>query len=906
MALMEEVLGTALSQAQGYFGIQTLYPAIQEFAELNTNIKMVNAQLGQTFKITSPLNKNIANLAASTGLSSTKLLGAASAASRYHQVLSKDLMKSTVMFSDATGLSSESVGDFVGKMLSIGAVSEESYKKMLEGILQVRDSYGLTSEAIDDIFRITQKYALVTGETGVKIESTSSKIAEFTSRLKAAGVETSEITGLIEKMIDPDKMEDNLMLLSKMGMSIHDLTVGDPLKDLESMTPKLKSLAEDILAQPNRMIANEMAKMYGYTLEEMREFSKIDTSDRAMEERKQLEKYREEIMTATSSLKDLGNHVFGKVAEFLNSTIMPIFDNLGPKTSGILAAGFAIAVSKIVKAFFNIKKGITETGRKVGGIYRASLISGAEDASEILRMGISKALSSEKNTRNLKAGLGLEEFESKSSSQNIPKSKKKNKNYIEKTNKMVDEYNRTLYDALTESEARLQNQSDKIKEFKSMPNDARKYYQDNINLMKELNKEDLNWFERKSLEQRERKFNKPLKVKKDTSLEKQYGLVKERTAEIYEKYLERETNIQKLQANVDNLRKSREAGTLTDYQEKELNRAESRLTSLTGQNDNLFKEITKTKSGMQMISSFYDSDMKDLSSMKEKVEVLQDQKNKALIRYDELVEKGDIAEANRVKDTINNLEKGIEQIDSLSKEIDNRIRRVEGNSDVLDGIRKGVSEDAARQRSGEDLKTINKALKAQAKTDRKDARRTALGLDKDASFGRVGVAYAGTAAKAGMGYVGTAAKGMLGGLTSMLNPAMLGMMGGTMLMGTLMKNEEFQKTVTSFLSNMTKLLSPVMDFLAKALGAPLKFINNKMEKLLALPIFKDKDKEEQENKDRIVNDLRRYEEASRVVYSGKNIEVYLEKMVQAQEQGNNIANTTSQATEIMAYASRNT
>lgn len=356
--LLNDTAANAISNlyktTEQYIELEKIIPSVNDLlVDQAEDLRKLNKELGTGNKTVAQFRGEIGKLSKQIGVSKREVYELLESTNKYHQGI-KNTTKATMMFSRAVGEMPKSLGEFSAKLTILGHTSEKSFTQMYKNILSVRNAYGLTSEQIDDIIAITTKYAVVTGASTKQIENATLALSRFTSQLTSAGVESSKVTEILEGMLDPDKLMDNVVLMNKLGISVNDMISGDPTTKLEASTEKLKQLGQEIMgiAKSNRMQANEMAKIYGITLEDARQFAEIDTSDKAINTQKQLEQYQSEMQTFTKSLESLKNMIAGVVSgplSFIGNIIQRFTDALNILPRGVSALLGGLLVRKLVR-----------------------------------------------------------------------------------------------------------------------------------------------------------------------------------------------------------------------------------------------------------------------------------------------------------------------------------------------------------------------------------------------------------------------------------------------------------------------------------------------------------------------------------------------------------------------------
>ena len=313
---LDSFLGNMGYTADTYLQLEKIIPAVTDLiGDQAKELRVLNKELGNGSKLTAQLRGDFAKLSKQIGVSTQDILELTSTTKNYHQGIT-GLTASTLKFIKASGASSDILGDMTAKMNILGNVSSESLEEMYEDLLAVRDAYGLTVEQLNGVIQSLDKYAVTTQASNEQIRQASVLMAEFTSRLTAVGMAADSVKNMLDSMIDPDKMMNNVVLMSKIGITVNDMVSGDPVAKLEGATEKLKQLGQEItnIAQTNRYQANEVAKVYNLTLEEATMLAELDTSDRALNTQKNLEQYRNEMATFADGLAALKNTIGGAIS----------------------------------------------------------------------------------------------------------------------------------------------------------------------------------------------------------------------------------------------------------------------------------------------------------------------------------------------------------------------------------------------------------------------------------------------------------------------------------------------------------------------------------------------------------------------------------------------------------------
>ena len=358
--ILKDLLGESANQildnlgdvSDKFIALEKIIPAVNDaLTSQASELRKLNKELGGGSKTVAKFRYEIANLSKTIGTSIRDFAELAEATNAYHQGI-VNTTASTLKFIKAVGVMPNSLGEMSAKFTILGHTSEETFNNMYENILSVRGAYGLTSEQIDDIINATTKYAIATQASDNQIIQATLSLSKFTSQLTKAGMSSERVSDIINSMIDPDRLTDNLVLMSKLGITVNDMISGDPTTKLEGATEKMKALGQEIadIAKSNRLQANEVAKVYGLTLEEATTLANLDTNEKTLNTQKKLDQYRSEMTTFTDSIKAFTNSIGAKISKplsFLGNIIQTFTDTINILPRGFVSLIGAVAVKKL-------------------------------------------------------------------------------------------------------------------------------------------------------------------------------------------------------------------------------------------------------------------------------------------------------------------------------------------------------------------------------------------------------------------------------------------------------------------------------------------------------------------------------------------------------------------------------
>jgi hypothetical protein len=869
-----------------YLGVTSIFPEVSEFITMERSLKLINAQLGRAVTDTSKLGvvatktykdyavkvsnsskelhllnyrvetlqHNIYTQATLLGLSTDSMAEASQAAANYGKQLSGETLGSIAMFSELTGISEDSVGSFAAKLISSRRIEDVETKKLLTSILAVREQYGFANEDVGELLDITTKYANVIGATGEKVDSSTQSMAKFISTLKQAGLETSFATDLLDKMIDPERVKDNMLLLSKLGFSMEELNFGDPMANIEESLPKLKQLAQEITAIPSRLAASSIAEMYGFTLEEMRKVSETEFTQRDINREKTMSMYRQETQTAIETLGQYKNSLLGGISWGFNKIMgifQPINDILG--APGILASSTVVIFSavKLFKKLFgdaldnmanrfslsfsnNLKKYIPNI--EIPGVQeksRASLTGKKPKLSEGISEGL---LESEKRNQESMGIIEKYRKEAGNTNEDIIEKRKlmveeatgkklglyqkemylRQKNKFSKSTKKEEDWKNDIASVLESSERRINQYSKNIAELEELNKNGAIEEKVYVSMSSAYNhllaNEQIN-FKNIISSASGREFQKEIYQNQITKLE---------SLNIRSKELEQQKSM--ANASLDIAEKNLDITKYNEIQEL-IKSIEGQEVDVKGQISQLENNINQITSGSNVIES-----LEIEKRLKEK------EKEKKLKELNLIELEKDLNLKESMGESTKNTSQKIEMLKQEISGIESEINKTKKERDDILGSSGVVTKTFLGSNSNMLLKNQGKIAEKSAKEMNNMAKNLALGLRADSSsmhrfFKRMMIDITSPFAKGSRGWTSSGTLGLLGGtLKGFLNP--IWMTGISLSLGVITKsvknNEKIQGSIQSLQKSSSSIMEHVSGIISNVISPPIDYIAEKL------------------------------------------------------------------------------
>lgn len=494
---LDEVLNNLGDVTNSYIGLEKIIPSVTEaLLEQGKELRMLNKELGTGTKTSSALRKEMAALSTQTGISYNSQVKLLDVTKQFHQSLN-ETSATTLKFIKASGAQVDVVGKLSAKLKLLGISSDSTFRGMYENILKVRDAYGLTTDQIDNITSSLTKYGIIVRASDSSMKEASKSMALFTSKLTSAGIEADSVQGIINDMLDPDKLSDNIMLFSKMGLTFSDMTSGDPVSKLEGSVDKLKALGVEIanMAETSRWSASQMAKLYGLSLEDALQLSQISNENKVLDNSKTIDTFKQEVSSFSVNVENLYNILTNSIAgpvSIIGDIVEKFTNTLGMVPNAVLSTVLAVVGVKTIK---KIRDGISnltgEFATKFASTISSSMTGLLNESSKKLgakEADARAAMSNNVSKAGLRSGLGFDK-----SSAPI---------YEALLNKTMDRerFSRDFYEAASPSTKKY-NDTETLRELLETTANLQFKYKDQLDSLLSMKQEDLTTSERNLLEQ---------------------------------------------------------------------------------------------------------------------------------------------------------------------------------------------------------------------------------------------------------------------------------------------------------------------------------------------------------------------------------------------------------------------
>jgi len=357
----------SLNTIAGIFAGSTIASSLVNLGNYEKQFKKLSYQMGDANKKSKEYLKNVYSISKATGAAT------ADVAALQEQLIKarikgtealRFLSKQTLFFQEITGASADTAGRLTGELSRMGRVSPKSINSILTGIVKVQRAYGMTNEEVNQLAEgIVSTTATLSamGKSASFVEGFSKGLTKLTGGFASVGLEAGKAASLVERLLDPDQLEDNALLYSKLGISMEDAISGNI--DPSDLQAKLKGLGSELKAMgrpAGAALARQMGMNYGELLRmtEMQETA-IDSGGKGLEG--MAKEQRTWFESLEKGLTSFGSGIMGKFIDLIGN----------PKRFGIIigaviggglilaAIGFGRKMKSVATDFSNtINQGI--------------------------------------------------------------------------------------------------------------------------------------------------------------------------------------------------------------------------------------------------------------------------------------------------------------------------------------------------------------------------------------------------------------------------------------------------------------------------------------------------------------------------------------------------------------------
>jgi len=253
----------------------------------------------------------------------------------------------TSKFSEITGMTAESSRNMAGEMVRTGKLSINATEGILTSMANMQRAVGLTEGEMEALGQATienTKWLSGMGKSAAFIEDFHKGTTKLAGAFRQVGIDAQTAVELVDRMLDPAKIEDNALLFAKLGISMQDALTGDI--DPATLTDKFKNLSQEMSGM-SRIAQSQMAQAMGLNLKQMQQMANMGGD--VTENQKDLNTLWEEGLSPQEKIEKTMNKFQDIVRKVIEAPLFKwlpkLFDFLSNKkiwVAGALALGLTL------------------------------------------------------------------------------------------------------------------------------------------------------------------------------------------------------------------------------------------------------------------------------------------------------------------------------------------------------------------------------------------------------------------------------------------------------------------------------------------------------------------------------------------------------------------------------------
>ena len=390
----EDLKDTA-QEIAGIFGVAATFIGLAEAAEnaarMDKDFTKMGYQLGKGAVGAKELYNSATGLEKELGASAddAQIIVSSLANGRFTGDI-KTMSKSVYSMADATGMSAQSVSDFALSLSHGAQLSQKSVTSIMASMTKVQYTVGLSQSGMEAVSESVQESAsnmTALGKTSQSIKVMAANTTALAASLEKVGLSAQWTTSQIEKLTDPDRLEENIGLYSQLGISIEDAMNGDITKQfgegLKDMAERAKSMGP--------LAGAAYAKTFGMTYKDLMKATQADVAKGQAKASEAVQSPEEKSAEALEKMSKMSDSVSAKIEKGINK-INGMIAGLGPV---ILVIG-AIISKLIHNTMSSLRTDAKKSASVAAEAIAASAAMGAEKAKKIHQEQLSDYIKSEK------------------------------------------------------------------------------------------------------------------------------------------------------------------------------------------------------------------------------------------------------------------------------------------------------------------------------------------------------------------------------------------------------------------------------------------------------------------------------------------------------------------------------
>lgn len=383
-------LGRMTTIFAGGVGFLSFTQAIKDTISLNNEMTALSVRMGKGIEGIKELEGAVTNLQKKYGAAFENAKQYVGELSRLHYTGDIEEAAAGIdLFTRATGASSEATMDLIDDLNKVGKIGADGANKILVSMTSIQQSMGLSAKGMEAAINTTKKITtnmLAFGKTSQEIVNVTAKTTALTAALEKVGVAATETTQFIDNLLDPEKIEDNILLYSQLGISMQDAMNMDADTMMSSVGSQLQDVAQKIVDM-GPIVGKEFGKQMGISFTTAKKMINADFGEFSQQAEEASKTTEEKTLDVLNEMMSKAEGFGKKIEKGLNK-FQGILRTL---PLGILV-GLAFVTPAITKIVSNLFTKIKKNFSVVADETKKQFSVTTDAISDTFSMGLKKAL----------------------------------------------------------------------------------------------------------------------------------------------------------------------------------------------------------------------------------------------------------------------------------------------------------------------------------------------------------------------------------------------------------------------------------------------------------------------------------------------------------------------------------
>lgn len=180
------------------------------------------------------------------------------------------------LFSRASGVSNGEVLELTNTLSKMGGISDKTINSMYASMVKVQQKVGISEKGMQALTSTISDMTMnmvAFGKSSEEIRQMTVQTTALVGAMEKVGISAERSTKLVEQLTDPDRIEDNILLYSQLGISMEDALSGDI--DMSTLDSQFKDMADRIVSM-GPIAGSAFAREMGLSYKEMTKMANME------------------------------------------------------------------------------------------------------------------------------------------------------------------------------------------------------------------------------------------------------------------------------------------------------------------------------------------------------------------------------------------------------------------------------------------------------------------------------------------------------------------------------------------------------------------------------------------------------------------------------------------------------